>query len=71
MTEKELLLSIGQRIKKIRLDKGMSQIALAALINYEKSNMSRLESGTGNPTVTTLFRVANALEVSLTDLLQD
>lgn len=70
MTEEELLEKLGQRIKQLRSEKGMSQIALAVELNYEKSNMSRLESGRINPKITTLYKVAKALEISLQDLMK-
>lgn len=70
MTDKVLLKKIGLRIKEVRTLKGLSQQELAALIEYEKSNMSRIESGNINPTILTLNKIAKALDVSLSELLQ-
>jgi transcriptional regulator with XRE-family HTH domain len=70
MKEKVLLQKIGKRVRKIREEKGMSQIELAAAIEYEKSNMSRLESGGTNPTIATLYKIATALGVSLSELVK-
>lgn len=70
MSEDELLKKIGQRIKEIRIEKGMPQIELAVELNYEKSNMSRLESGRTNPRIATLYKVAKALEMPLHELLR-
>ncbi|MCT3746837.1 helix-turn-helix transcriptional regulator [Elizabethkingia anophelis] len=36
---------------------------------YNPTNISRIESGRTNPTLLTLQRIANALEISLKDLL--
>ena len=69
MDEKVFLLKVGNRIKQLRTDKGLSQQELAALLDYEKSNLSRLESGKTNPKIATLMRVAEALGVTLMDLL--
>lgn len=69
MTEQELLKKLGQRIKDIRKEKGMPQIELAVELNYEKSNMSRLESGRINPRISTLHKVAKALDIKLQDLI--
>ncbi len=69
MTEEELLMKIGQRIKELRIKKGLSQIELAAELNYEKSNMSRLESGRVNPKIATLHNVAKAFGIKLHELL--
>ncbi len=68
MEERELLQKIGERIKQLRMEKGISQQQLAAALDYEKSNMSRLESGRINPRIATLQKVANVLNVSLAEL---
>ena len=68
MKENSLQIKIGKHIQKVRDLKGISQQDLAAKCNFEKSNMSRLEAGRVNPTLSTLEKVANALEVSLAEL---
>lgn len=62
------LKKIGKRIQELRGLKNLSQQDLAAKINYDKSNMSRVESGGTNMTVSTLEKIANALEVELIEL---
>ena len=69
MDKEELLYQLGNRIKSVRVSKGVSQQELAALCNFEKSNMSRIESGRSNITIFTLYKIASALNVSLKDLL--
>lgn len=69
MKKIDLLISIGQNIKSIRVEKKISQAELAALCNYEKSNMCRIESGKTNLTVGTLLTIAEALDVGIIDLL--
>ena len=68
MSENSLQLIVGKNIQKIRESKGISQQELAAKCNFEKSNMSRLEAGRVNPTLSTLEKIAKALDVSLTEL---
>ena len=68
MTNNSLQINVGKHIQKLGEVKGISQQDLAAKCNFEKSNMSRLESGRVNPTLSTLEKVANALEVSLAEL---
>lgn len=68
MSENSLQIIIGKNIQKIRESKGISQQELAAKCNFEKSNMSRLEAGRVNPTLSTLEKVAKALDVSLAEL---
>lgn len=62
------LKKIGKRIQELRELQNLSQQDLAAKINYDKSNMSRLESGRNNMTVVTLEKVAKALNVDLIEL---
>ena len=79
MTEVQLLQKIGQRIKKIREEKGITQDNLGIAMGldrpktvkeYDKSNVSRLESGKTNPRIFTLYRVSVALGVSLSELMK-
>jgi transcriptional regulator with XRE-family HTH domain len=69
MEKQELLKYLGANIKRTREEKGMTQQELASLCNFEKSNMSRLEAGNTNPTIYTLYKVALALKVDLTDVI--
>lgn len=69
MTHEQLLKMIGNRIRELRVKQGLTQSELAAKLDYEKSNMSRLESGTIDARASTLNKVANALGVSLSELL--
>jgi ribosome-binding protein aMBF1 (putative translation factor) len=68
MSENSLQIIVGKNIQRIRESKGISQQELAAKCNFEKSNMSRLEAGRVNPTLSTLEKVAKALDISLAEL---
>ena len=63
-----LQIKVGKCIQEIRYKKKISQQDLAAKCNFEKSNMSRLEAGKVNPTLATLEKISNALEVNITEL---
>ena len=65
-----VLIRIGLNIKKLREQKNIPQQDLAAACNFEKSNMSRIESGRSNLTVKTLLKIASALDVDLTTLIK-
>jgi len=62
---------IGNRIQKLREEKGLTQVDLAGKIEgvFDTTNVSRLESGRTNPTLYNLHRIAEALEISLSELL--
>lgn len=68
MPEDKLQIRIGKRIQEIRESKGISQQVLAAKCNFEKSNMSRLEAGRVNPTLSTLEKICKALEIDIVEL---
>ena len=79
MTEVQLLKKIGERIRRIREEKGitqdnlgiaMSMDRLRTIKEYDKSNVSRLESGKTNPRIFTLYRVSVALDVPLSELMK-
>ena len=71
MEKLDLLRILGKRIKKLRQDKGMAQVDLVAKMqgNIDTTNISRIESGRTNSTIYSLYRLSEALEVSLSDLI--
>jgi len=50
---------------RLRLAKGMTQEQLAALLNTKQESIARLESGSSLPSLSTVRRVANALDAEL------
>lgn len=62
---------IGARIKHYRNQKKITQAQLAETSSVEPSNISHIERGATKVSLPTLFRIANALEVSLDDLVYD
>ena len=71
MTEADFLLLLGNRIKRIRTQKNITQFKLAALCDFEKASMSRIESGKTNTTILTLRKISQALEIPVSDLFTD
>lgn len=61
--------ALSTNIKRIRLEQGISQEKLALKANLDRSYMSELERCLANPSIEALLRIANALEVSPSDLL--
>lgn len=59
---------VGKRIVEIRTEKNISQQDLASKCNFEKSNMSRLEKGNVNATLSTLEKVCDALQIEYIEL---
>ena len=65
----DLVKAIGQRVARARRDRGFTQEQLSEVIGIEPVTLSRLETGHRALSLTTLSRIATALEVDLGDLL--
>ena len=61
------LIALGKRIKKIRVSKNLTQEDLALHAGMDRTNISKLEKGEGNPEFFTLVRIAEALDVRLSE----
>lgn len=59
---------MGKRIREIRESKGLTQAALSELAGIEPSNLSHIERAATKVSLPTLINIANALEVSLDEL---
>lgn len=66
---KKELGKVGVRISKIRASRDISQKKLAAYSEVSFSSINAIERGTLNPTLGTLFAIAEALEVDIKELL--
>ena len=67
MTEKKLL-PIGDTIREIRKEKQLTLGILAEKSGVSKAMLSQIESDKVNPTVATLWKISNGLEVDINDL---
>ena len=60
--------TVGGNVRRIRLMRKMTQERLAELSDYPQQSISELENGKMSPTVTTLAKLAQALGVTVADL---
>lgn len=60
----------GKNMRRIRMAAGLSQDEIAVRMGVEQTYVSGLERGVRNPTLTTVDRVAAALNVKITALLE-
>ena len=63
--------SIGIRIRRYRKERGLTQQTLAEISNQEPSNISHIERGATKLSLPTIVNIANALGVTVDDLLCD
>ncbi len=66
---RNLVPGFGKKLKSLREAAGLSQAALAELAGYKQVFISKLESETGAPYFATAIALAQALGVTLPDLL--
>ena len=59
-------MSIGAKVRELRGDRSQESLAFAAGVSV--STLSRIERGLHKPEITTLQRLASALEVDLIEL---
>ena len=60
----------GAQVRRHRLEKGMSQDQLACATGIERSQISKIESGLVDLQLTTAKKLADTLEVEMSDLLK-
>lgn len=63
--------AIGNRIRRLRKEKGLTQQLLAEQSHQEPSNISHIERGATKLSLPTIVNIANALNVTVDDLLCD
>ncbi|QYS87095.1 helix-turn-helix transcriptional regulator [Flavobacterium oreochromis] len=61
-------MNLGDTLKKVREAKGLSQKELAGLLDMPQPQYSRIEGGKTDPSFGTINKIANALNVTLSEL---
>ena len=61
-------IEIGQRIRKLRLDKALTQLTLAQEAGVKANTLARLERGEHKPSPDTIEGLAKALGVTASDI---
>jgi transcriptional regulator with XRE-family HTH domain len=60
--------AFGENLRKVRMSKNVSMQTLAYTINVEYSQISRIELGKINTSISTVYEIATALEVPVQEL---
>mgnify|MGYP003814893305 FL=1 len=61
---------VGQIIGRIRVQREMSQEVLSGLAGVARSHLAMIESGSKNANVETLWRIASALDMRMSELMR-
>lgn len=64
-----LNLIIANNLKQIRDERKLSLDKVADLTSVSKSMLGQIERGESNPTISTVWKIANGLKISFTDLI--
>jgi transcriptional regulator with XRE-family HTH domain len=60
---------LAANLRRARAERGLSLSELSRRSKIGKATLSQLEAGAGNPTIETVFSLSRALEVAISDLL--
>jgi transcriptional regulator with XRE-family HTH domain len=63
--------AFGRRLRRIRLQRGLSQEQLASLAHLDRTYVSSCEAGRRNATIRTIARLSAALDVDVSALVSD
>lgn len=63
------VLKVGRKIKEERMKKKIKQVELAKKVGISNTFLSDIEVGRSNPSIDTLRKIAEVLEVSYSELL--
>jgi transcriptional regulator with XRE-family HTH domain len=62
--------AFGAVLREIRAERGMSQEALAEACNFDRTYPSLLERGLRTPTLRSMFRLAAALDIAASEIVE-
>lgn len=65
------LIALGNAIRDVRKQQGVSQEKLALLAGIDRSYVGRVERGDNNVAVLTLLKIGQALNVSMADIMRE
>jgi len=60
---------VGKTIAKFRAKKGVTQEVLSGFSDIGRTHLSAIERGERKPTLETLYRISQALDVKMSDII--
>lgn len=66
-----ILIKFGNKVREIRIQRGLSQEQLAHLANVHRTYIGMIERAEKNITLINIQKIANGLNINLIDLLND
>ena len=68
---KKGLQKFGKRLKSLRIDKNLTQLELAEILDMAPNFIGMIEIGERNTTVENVFKIARALNVKPSNLFEE
>ncbi|MCL6267312.1 helix-turn-helix domain-containing protein [Flagellimonas myxillae] len=66
--DRQIIKKLGERVRQLRIEKGLSQFYLGIDADVNKNQIGRIERAERNTSIVTLSRIADALEIPLSSL---
>lgn len=70
MDESSIIKTVGERLRQVRIEKGLSQQWLALEADIPKNQVGRIERGEINTTIGTLYKLSEALNIPISNLFE-
>ncbi|HET6218570.1 MAG TPA: helix-turn-helix transcriptional regulator [Acidobacteriaceae bacterium] len=67
---KKLRKAFGRALREIRKKRGLSQLEISTTSDLDRAYVSELENGLKNPSLETIYRLADAMEIPAVDLIK-
>lgn len=68
---KDLQESFGNRVRQLRIEKGLSQEKFAFKVGMHRTYVGMIERAERNVTLLTVYKIAQALDITISDLLSN
>ncbi|WP_435136755.1 helix-turn-helix domain-containing protein [Formosa sp. A9] len=68
--ENEYLIAFGKNLRKLRKEKGFTQAKLAIDLNIEISQISRIERGVINTSISNVYKISKVLKIGIKELFE-
>lgn len=65
------MMYLGQKLRKLRKEQNLTQLELAQQVGITNGQISTIERGVSSPSLATLHRIAQALNVPMTEFFED
>ena len=62
---------VGKVIARLRAEKGVTQEVLSGLSDIGRTHLSAIERGERKPTLETLYRISNALDIPMSKIVME